>query len=98
MKNVISGFIQSGSDLSSRFIERQTEENYFLSSYFMLKNFPGLLDTELRLTCYWATQLQLAHILVGILFGVAHGIRYPPTGSKELVLSITIAGNVSVSK
>ena len=44
---VHSGLIQSESNLSSRFIERQTEENYLLSSYFMLKNFPGLLDIEL---------------------------------------------------
>ena len=32
------------------------------------------------------------------LFSVAHGIRYLPRGCKENVLSITIAGKVSVSR
>ena len=36
--------------------------------------------------------------LYGYLFNVAHGNRYLPRGSKENVLSITIAGKVSVSR
>ena len=36
--------------------------------------------------------------LGGHLFCVAHGNRYLPRSSKENVLSITIAGNVSVTR